>query len=69
MMGKCGLAYQAPKDQQEQFCTDVTATAGLKVTYNTRNFKFWIKTPSGHAASEAKRKRANSPAPGDEDEV
>ena len=40
VIGKCGLAHQAPKDQQEQFCTDVTATAGLKVLYNARNVKF-----------------------------
>ena len=41
VMGKCGLAHQAPKDQQEQFCVDVAATAGLKVPYVARNFKFW----------------------------
>ena len=47
---------------------DVAATAGLKVPYVARNFKFWQKTPSGHAASEAKRKRSGSPAPDDEGE-
>jgi hypothetical protein len=67
-MGKCGLAHQAPRDQQEQFCVDVAATAGLKVPYAARNFKFWSKTPSGHTASEAKRKRSPSPAPDDEDD-
>jgi hypothetical protein len=67
-MGKCGLAHQAPKDQKEQFCLDVAATAGLRVPYDARNFKFWQRTPSGHAPSEAKRKRAGSPAPSAEDE-
>jgi hypothetical protein len=47
---------------------DVAATAGLRVPYDARNFKFWQRTPSGHAPSEAKRKRAGSPAPVDEDE-
>ena len=36
--------------------------------YVARNFKFWQKTPSGHAASEAKRKRSPSPAADDEGE-
>ena len=54
--------------QEAQFCLDVAATAGLKVPYAARNFKCWQKTPSGHAASEAKRKRSGSPAPVDEDE-
>ena len=52
----------------KEFCVDVAATAGLKVPYEARNFKFWQRTPSGHAASEAKRKRSDSPAPDDEDE-
>ena len=63
-MGKCGLSHQEPKDQQAQFCDDVTKTAGLKVTWHPRNCRFWSNSPSGHSASEAKRsKRWHSPAP------
>jgi len=41
VMGKCGWAHQGPKGQEAQFCVDVAATAGLKVPYVARNFKFW----------------------------
>ena len=65
VMGKCGWAHQGPNDQQAQFCLDVAATAGLKVPYVAKNIRVWQATPSGHSASEAKRKRSNSPLPGD----
>ena len=68
VIGKCGWAHMGPLGQEPQFKLDVAATAGLKVPYSTRNFKFWQKTPSGHAPAEAKRKRSSSPAPDDEDE-
>ena len=66
MMGKCGFAHQGPKDQQAPFCLDVAATAGLKVPYSARNYRFWQNTPSGHAPTEAQRRRSNSPAPDDD---
>ena len=50
-----------------QFCEDATKTAGLKVHYASRNWKFWQNIPPGHAAAEAKRKRPGSPAPDDDD--
>ena len=69
VIGKCGRSYQGPKDQQEQFCVDVARAAGLKVLYAARNYRFWQNSPSGHAASEAKRtERSHSPAPGDDDD-
>jgi len=67
-MGKCGWAHQGPKDQQAQFCLDVAMTAGLKVPYSARNYRFWQNTPSDHAAAEAKRKCSHSPAPDDDDD-
>ena len=40
VIGKCGRSHQGPKDQQEQFCVDVAETAGLKVPYAARNYRF-----------------------------